>query len=151
MLTVSLSIAQDWVPSESFFHGRVLTISTLIDGWTKSDAFLGLKPSTQKDYFGAIKQLKPVFGNGHPSNLRPTIVQRYMDKRSSNKRANVERTVLMNVYKWAMARYDEVTDNPASKAQPFKLKSRTKYITDSENDAIFKAASPPVQVAMDLS
>ncbi len=50
-----------------------------------------------------------------------------------------------------MARYDEVTSNPAANAQPFKLKPRTRYITDSEYKAIFKLASPPVQVAMDLS
>ena len=147
----SSSISKVWRTWEEWKAGNILTISKLISEYQNSHLFNDLAASTQRDYEGAISQLIPVFGNMAPGLLRVTHVQIYMDKRSSKKRANVERTVLINVYKWAATRYDQITDNPAAKAIPFKLKARDRYMTDAEFLAIYNAAPLAVQVAMDLS
>lgn len=136
---------------EDFMTGRKFTIGRIIKEYTDYHVFKSLAISTQRDYLGAIDKLLPVFGDMAPHLLRVIQVQKYMDLRTSKKRANLERTVLMNVYKWAITRYDEIMQNPAAKAMPFKLKPRNRYMTDSEYVAIHNVATLPVKVAMDLS
>ena len=144
-------MAEVWRAYEDFLTGNRLTINLIIDEYLKLPAFRELKATTRKDYEGAIDKLRPVFGHMNPVDLSPTLFTRYMFARSSQKRANVERTVLMNVYKWAINFHDEIKDNPIQKTVPFKMKARDRYITDKEYQAIWKCASKPVRVAMDLS
>ena len=145
------SMGKVWLAYEEHIAGNILTIEFLFNQYIDSTKFKRLAVLTQKDYLNATKRLLPVFGKMNPTHLRTTHVQKYMDKRSSQKRANVERTVLMNVYKWALARFDAVTTNPAVNAEPFKMSARDRYIEDSEYNSLLADATPAIKVAMELS
>ncbi len=57
----------------------------------------------------------------------------------------------MSVYKWALARFDSITTNPAVNAEPFRLSARDRYIEDSEYNSLLAHATPAIKVAMELN
>jgi integrase len=126
------------------------TISHLWSQYSKSERYMRLKPSTQRDYEGAWNALKPVFGKVDAPNLKPVHIRKYMDLRSSRKRANTERILMMNILGWGLE-YNYLEANPVKDVKPFLMKPRDRYITDAEYEAFYNQVSPLLQIFMEFA
>lgn len=118
--------------------------------YSKAERYINLKPATQRDYEGAWRALSPVFSKVEAQVLKPVHIRKYMDLRSSKKRANTERILLMNILAWGLE-YNYLDSNPVKDVKPFLLKPRDRYITDDEYEAHFKSVSPTLQIFMELA
>lgn len=127
-----------------------MTVAGMAQGYFAGDRYQDLKPRTQDDYQACWKKLEPVFGRLNPQNIAPKHIRKYMDLRSSRKRANLERVFLSNIFQWGVER-GHCSSNPAKEVQPFKLKGRDRYVTDAEYQAMFDQAPPILQVFMELA
>jgi integrase len=126
------------------------TVSHLWEQYSHSDRYTRLKPSTQRDYEGAWRALLPVFGKVDGSALKPVHVRKYMDLRSSKKRANTERILLMNILAWGLE-YNYLDSNPVKDVKPFLMKPRDRYITDVEYKEFYTQSSPVLQIFMEIA
>ena len=126
------------------------TVSYLKDRYCESERYTDLRQSTKRDYDTAWKQLQPVFGHVMANHLKPSHVRLYMDKRSSRKRANTERILLKNILSWGL-QYDWVNSNVCDPVKPFKMKARTRYVTDKEYSLTYDSAPDIIKVFMELS
>lgn len=127
-----------------------LTVAGLATGYFNCDRYADLKPRTQDDYQQCWKKLEPVFGKTDPNTIEPKHVRKYMDLRSSRKRANLERVLLSNIFAWGVER-GHCSKNPCRDVQPFKLKGRDRYVSDQEYRLMFDQAPPVLQVFMELT
>jgi len=128
------------------------TIAFLIESYIKSDIYIQLKPETQRDYLDCKKRINQVFGKMRSIDLQPKHLRKYMDYRGqqSKSRANRERTFLSNVMAWGFER-GHVTTNPCKGVKPFKLKPRTRYVTDKEYKIVHDMAPPNIQAVMEIA
>lgn len=128
------------------------TVRYLIDQYRSSDSFRGLKSVTRADYNSTFEKLIPVFGHMIPDTIEPTHIYHYMDLRGqqSKSRANKEKGVFSMLFKWGIAR-GFCTRNPCEHIKGFTIKPRTRYVTDSEYKAVYTAASPNIQAAMEIA
>ena len=154
---VTSSTAQVWTAYENFLKGDVFTVNKMFEGYTNSSRFKSPDPKkrlavrTQEDYHACIAMLAPVFGKMRASAVTTSQIQRYIDNRKAERRANYERTVFSNAYKWARSRKDEIKSNPAEHTQPYKMIDRDRYITHNEFAEIIRLALPVVKVAAIIS
>jgi len=125
------------------------TVDALYQEYIKSDRYQRLKPNTREDYEGAWVQLQPMFGARLVREIKPVNVRRYMDARSSKKRANTERYLLKNIFGYGVE-YDWLDSNPCDNIKPFPLKARDKYVSDDEYNAMYDIVTPIMQVFMEL-
>ena len=126
------------------------SVSNLWKQYSRSERYIRLKPSTQRDYEGAWRALEPVFGKVDGATLKPVHVRKYMDLRSSKKRANTERILLMNILAWGLE-YNYLESNPVKDVKPFLMKARDRYITDDEYQAFYLQSSPILQLFMEIA
>lgn len=136
--------------AEVLGESGVVTVTELAEHYFKGDRYRDLKPRTQRDYRDAWKMLKPVFGSMPADSVKPQHVRRYMDLRSSRKRANLERICLSNVFSHGVER-GMCQGNPCEPVKPFKLAGRDRYVTDAEYQAMYKQAPPVLQAIMEIS
>jgi integrase len=127
-----------------------MTVQGMAAGYFESDRYTELKPRTQDDYQACWRKLEPVFGKTDPDTIEPKHVRKYMDLRSSRKRANLERVLLSNIFQWGVER-GHCAKNPCREVQPFKLKGRDRYVTDAEYQAMYDQAPAVLQVFMELA
>lgn len=127
------------------------TIKHLYGRYTQSERYQGLKPSTKRDYDLCWKKLAPVFGHVRASAIKPVHVRKYMDMRSSRKRANTERILLKNILGWAIQYDYRDPPNPCDLVDPFKLKARDKYVSDDEYARMYNRVPEVLQIFMELS
>lgn len=126
------------------------TVSHLYEKYTESQRYQRLKVSTKKDYDLAWKKIKPVFSHVQGSTIRPAHVRKYMDMRTSNKRANTERILLKNILSWGI-QYGYLDSNPCDLVDPFRMEPRTKYVTDAEYSTMYDRVPDIIKVFMELS
>lgn len=128
------------------------TIKRLVLQFFESADFNDLSSTTQKDYRKYSVPILKVFGGMDPAKVEPRHVRAYMDRRgqSSRVQANREKAFFSRMFRWAFER-GKVKHNPCQGVRQFKEQSRTRYITDREYQAVYDAARPAVQIAMELS
>lgn len=126
------------------------TVKGLWEKYSNHLWFLRLAPSTQRDYEGAWKMLEPVFGKVEARHIKPVHIRKYMDLRSSRKRANTERILMMNILGWGVE-YNFLESNPVKDVKPFPLKGRDRHVTDEEYQAFYEAAPEILQIFMELA
>ncbi|WP_221795538.1 tyrosine-type recombinase/integrase [Oceanobacter mangrovi] len=128
------------------------TVALMISEFFNSEAFRQLKLSSQKKYQQNAKLITSVFGKMKADKVKPEHVRQYLDKRGSLAKvaANRELSFFARVYAWAYER-GKVNSNPCRGVRKFTETSRDRYITDDEYQAVYKAASPDLQVIMEIS
>nr|WP_299241494.1 tyrosine-type recombinase/integrase [uncultured Halomonas sp.] len=106
------------------------------------------KPSeaTRKSNRDELKRLRLVFAECEPDDISVHDVYRYLDARGaqSKTQANHELALLKHIYRYAQ-RWGICEHNPADPVQKFPLKSRDRYVTDSEFSLFLRFASPWVR------
>lgn len=126
------------------------TFEDLALQYQSSDKFRTLSPTTQKDYLKYHGKVNPVFGKVHVNTIKPEHIRKYMDKRTAKTQANREKAYMSAVFKWGYQR-GKVKANPCTGVESFKENKRTRYITDEEYLAVYRYASVPVKIAMEIS
>lgn len=144
------SIQQVWDAYRAVTE-RPGTIEHLYQQYVKSERYTALKASTKRDYDLCWKKLKSVFGHVQASAIKPVHVRKYMDMRSSKKRANTERILLKNILGWGIQYDYRDPPNPCEMVDPFRLKAREKYVTDVEYDRMYQRVPDIIRVFMELA
>ncbi|CAG9297085.1 tyrosine-type recombinase/integrase [Celerinatantimonas diazotrophica] len=131
---------------------EVATVQSLITSFFQSADFQELATETRKDYRKYAKKVLPVFGKMNVNKVKPEHVRLYMDKRglSSRIQANREHAFFSQCFRFGYER-GLCKSNPCKGVRKFKETSRKRYITDVEYNALYKAADPVIQVAMELA
>lgn len=108
---------------------------------------------TQKDYIKALDNLCSVFGRMSIDEIRPTLVAEYLRVRgeSSKVQANREIAVLSLVFNQAREWGFTERANPCAGVRKHKEMPRTRYVEDSEYQAVWNCADDVVRDAMDLA
>lgn len=108
--------------------------------------------STRKVQAQQIERLRRTFGEMEPGAIRPMHVAQYHDLRGheSPVAANRELALMSHVMRYAI-RIGRCDTNPCATIQRHPEKPRDRYVTDTEYNAVWNAATPPVRVLMDLS
>ncbi len=112
-----------------------------------------LRPHTQRDYTQYFKLLDAVFGELNIDQIRPFDVAEYVRVRgeTARVRANREKALFSTLFNHArMWGYTDKT-NPCIGIKGHKEKSRDRYVSDEEYNAVWACAHPTVQDAMDLA
>jgi len=117
-----------------------------------SEKFKKLSPRSQTDYLNYHKRVNKVFGKVDVNKIQPVHIRKYMDKRGkkSEIQANREKAYISAVYKWGFQR-GKADGNPCKGVESFQEESRTRYITDKEYLAVYKAATAPLKIGMELA
>lgn len=143
-----------WAAYEKLIDQRVAThtVAAMIDEFFLSADFADLAKNTKLDYRKHSKPVLLVFGKMAADAVEPKHVRAYLDKRGLKSRvqANREKAFLSRAYRWAYER-GRVKINPCQGVRQFKEKARTRYITDTEYQAVYNLAPPMIQIAMELS
>ncbi|EPC5388233.1 tyrosine-type recombinase/integrase [Serratia proteamaculans] len=146
--------AQVWAAYEELINDQQKKndFSYLVQQFFQSADFMELAMETQKDYRKYSVKVLGVFGTMPPDAIKPEHIRKYMDKRGLNSRtqANREKAFTSRVFRWGFER-GLVKGNPCKGVKQFKEKSRTRYITNKEYDALFSVAPPIVRVAMEIA
>jgi integrase len=124
----------------------------LVDLFIESPAFRDLAPRTQKDYRRYKNTVLKVFGKMQAELIRPEHIRRYMDIRGEETQvqANREHSFMSKVFSWGYER-GRVSINPCHKVSKFSEEARTRYITDSEYQAVYDEANAYIKAAMEIS
>ncbi|HDS1208908.1 TPA: tyrosine-type recombinase/integrase [Shewanella algae] len=128
------------------------TVSGLVSRFFASADFIELSKETQKDYRKYSKNILAVFGSMHVDKVEPQHIRIYMDKRGIKSRiqANREHAFFSRCYRFGYER-GLCKGNPCKGVRKFKEEARKRYITDMEYNELYKNASAPVKVAMELA
>ncbi|HRQ59706.1 MAG TPA: tyrosine-type recombinase/integrase [Azoarcus taiwanensis] len=104
--------------------------------------------STQDGNKLEARTLTAVFGKMRPDEITAADVWDFMQARGkkSRVRANRERSLLMDIMRHAIM-WGHCRDNPVREVKPFREQPRTRYVTDTEFEAV-KAIAPPIVAAM---
>lgn len=106
--------------------------------------------STRKQYEYCAAQLKEVFADFYPSQVRHGDVVEMLDGYADRQAlANRMLTVLRQVFQWALDR-GRVEANPCVSVKRFVQRPRDRLITPKEYAAIYKHSPPWLQCVMDL-
>jgi integrase len=108
---------------------------------------------TQKDYQIAMDKLVKVFGHIPVDAITPQDVREYMNLRGQKApiRANREKAMLSTLFNYAREWGYTNAANPCAGVKGFKEAGRDRYVEDAEYLAVWNAASPPIQDAMDIA
>lgn len=110
-------------------------------------------PRTQKDYLKELDRLVEVFGHYPIDAITPQDVREFMNARGQKApiRANREKAMLSTLYNHAREWGYTTAANPCAGVKGFKETGRDRYVEDAEYQAVWNAASPPIQDAMDIA
>lgn len=86
---------------------------------------------TQRDNLSELKNLRPVFGNMRPEDVKPRHISQYLALRTAKVRANREIALLSHVFTKAL-NWGVVEHHPCLKIEKNEEYSRDRYITDEE-------------------
>lgn len=154
LCNADLTKSQVWAAYENFVND--LKVGTnflaLTEEFFNSGDFHELATETRKDYRKYGAKVNIVFGKMKPDNIKPEHIRKYMDKRGVKSRvqANREKAFISRVFRWAYER-GKVKMNPCQGVKQFKEKARTRYVTDTEYNALLEVAPDVVKIGMELA
>lgn len=138
-----------WAQIES--GGSIATglFATALDEYLASKKFLALAPSTQKQYESVATKVREFFKGAMLSAITPAHIAIWMDGHPSSVQANTGKAIINNVFT-AAVRHGLVNANPAKQISNNSVSDRARVLTEAEFKAIYKAAMPHIQIAMDI-
>lgn len=148
-------IAEIWSAYNARKEKTQFTFEWLSDLYQASEQFKSRSAKTQREYKAGHRRICDTkikggkLGDAPLSAWSPASVRRYMDTRPKVA-ANREKAYISLVFSWGYAR-GHVKTNPAKGVPRNTEKSRTRYVTDTEYDNIYKTAPAHVQCVMELA
>lgn len=130
--------------------GPITTLSDCFDRYLQ-EVLPSLAPRTQKDYRRHIAKLRATFGHMRPDELIPRDIGRFLDRLKGKIQANRQVAVLSAIYSKMVGRWYCAEKNPCLHVERNPSKKRTRYVTDAEYEAVYRLASPRVQIMMELA
>lgn len=106
---------------------------------------------TQQDNLHELKQLRAVFDSAPVDAITPQHIAQYRDKRTAKVRANRELSLLSHVYNMAREWGYTARENPCRGIRKNKETPRAFYVDDAVWQAVYSAAAPEMQDAMDVA
>lgn len=134
-------------------QGNGHPVSKLFAEFFKSASFIDKAPRTQKDYHYFKKDLLTAFGKMDINKVQPKHIRIFMDRKaikSGTVQANRHKSALQAIFAWAYER-GKIKVNPCAGVRKFSEKSRERYITDIEYQALLDASCPVVFAASEIS
>lgn len=137
------------------------TIRWMCEQYLESEAFLRLKPKTQREYRYLINwlckwitpNLRVPFGDLQANQLNNKAIQSAYDAQFNPASKNVIRnrrfTVLKRVYSWAIQRLQGIDDNPVVGLRLDREHSRTRYVTHEEFNLVHAVAPASTKLLME--
>lgn len=139
-----------WAQIENGIGGSGDTFAAALDDYLVSRQFLALADKTRRQYEHVAGELRQFFTDATLNIITPAHVAVWMDEHHSPIQANTGKAIIGNVFDIAV-RHGRVNTNPAKFIKYHKVSGRDRLITDGEYRAIWKAADPHVQIAMDIA
>lgn len=130
--------------------GPITTMGDLFDRYIK-DIVPKLAPRTQKDYLWIIGQLRKVFGDMLPGDIKSKHIGGFLDVAKGKVSRNRMVSVLSAVFTKAVGRWYVVDRNPCAGVERNESGKRDRYISDEEFKAVYAIMPPRHQIAMDLA
>jgi integrase len=98
-----------------------------------------------------IKQLKEVFGDMQPHNIKPVHIYKYIDIRGKTApvAANREKALLSHIFSMAI-RWGLIDKNPCREVKRLKEKRRDRYITDAELNTLIANAPDHLKCIIEI-
>lgn len=107
---------------------------------------------TRRDNAHQMKRLRAALGHMRPSELRTVDVYTYRDARGEKSRVAANRELELLSHVCTKARqWGAMTHHPCLRVEKFRLKPRSRYVSDAEFELVRSLAPPMVQIAMDLA
>ena len=134
------------------YRERLLTMGQIIDRY-EAEILPEKAQSTITNERRFMANLRWVFGDMGPQDLKPADIYRYMDiraKKSGKATANLEKAALSNVFNAAI-RWGLAEKNPCKEVKRITQKHRSHRMTDEEFQLLYKNASPTIQYVMDIA
>ena len=112
----------------------------------------GKGPQTQKDHTRMLKNLKAVFGEMAPNDLRQPHVAKYRDARGKKAptAANHELQLLSHICTMAVE-WGAMDRNPLLGLRKLPRPPRQRYVSDDEYKVVHSMAAPMIACVMDLA
>lgn len=133
------------------------TLGWLLDEYLKSRKFQSLAYKTRKDYEQMAQVIKRQrvggleFGDAPLKRIAPTTIQSYIETYPSPVSANRHRSLISSAWGWGRRMFEGIPINPVPDTEKNPEISRSRYVDQDEYLAIWKAASPWLKVAMEIS
>jgi len=119
------------------------------------DILPGKAPRTQKDNLAELAWLYKVFDNPPAplEDIEPHHIHKYLQWRgkTAKTRANREKALFSHIWNYARSMGFTSKTNPCQGVKGFTEKGRSCYVEDGVFQAIWQAATTPIQDAMDLA
>jgi integrase len=131
---------------------QIFTMSQIMDRYL-GEVLTEKAESTKTGEQRFIANLRGVFGDMQPQDIKPADIYRYMDiraKKSGKATANCEKAALSNVFNAAI-RWGLVEKNPCKEVKRISQKHRSHRMTDEEFQLIYDNASPTIKCIMDIA
>ena len=139
---------------------RAETVRWLCDQYLASAWFRRLAPRTRADYESSAAKIcawpveidtqPATLGELYHTELTRGLVRQFLDAYPGKAQANRHRAMLSSAYAWALER--EITDtNPCRGVRANTERRRTRYVTDTEYQAVYAIAPRHIRGAMELA
>ncbi len=143
--------------AEHYNHGPSLTMDWYIDAFLlqfEQQVKLEHKaPRTLTDYEHYAVTLKNHFGTAAPADIGREQVVEFLNQNQQQGRgvrANREKALLSSIYSWLISQ-GQASVNPCIHIPSNSEKPRQRYVTHEEYHAVFQAATPAIQLALELA
>lgn len=125
------------------------TVGEIIDRYCREIAPGKSRP---KEIVNALSRVRATFGHMPPESVKPKHIYGYLDVRGATSQAcaNQEIAWLSAMFTKAI-RWGYMEANPCRGVERFRLRPRTRYVSDEEFRAVRALAGPALQIAMDIT
>ncbi len=117
----------------------------------RREGLAGKAAKTQREYSAALDRLDAAFATAALGAIEPRHIREYLDKRSAKTAANREIATLSLVFNWARERGITAAPNPCAGVRKNREAGRDIYVTDAQYAALWDAAAPELQDALDIA
>lgn len=153
--------ANKWVKLGINYGAALKRYAVLVDHWTgdtigvlitryESEVLSKAAPGTQKSRKRDFKNVRLVFGDMDPKDLKPSHAWTHFQKRGAHQGARHEIRALSAVMGWAV-KWGAIDVNPLLKVGFPTFKARDRYVTDEEFVVVRDKAPPMIQYAMNIA
>ncbi len=131
---------------------NTITFRYVVDRYRK-EVYPTKSPRTQKDNEQELKWLYKFFDDGNTllEDIEPVNIRQYLDWREAKTRANREKALFSHIWNFARSKGLTNKTNPCAGIKGNKESGRDVYVDDAVYQAVWDAASPSLQDAMDLA
>lgn len=132
-------------------HKELRTIADVISRY-RGEVLTKKRPTTQKNEGAQLDRLERVFGHMPAGSLTAQDVYRYSDARRAYPVAARHEVALLRHVMSKAVRWGAIGSSAIADVKLDKPESKPKrYVSDSEFDAVFAVAPPPIRCAMTLA